>query len=308
MSMRPAASNLTFRQLRAFVAVADETSMTRAATKLSLTPSALSMLIRSMEEDLGVRLFERTTRKLILTEAGERLLPVVRDVFQLLDEGIQSVLRSQQVRESTLTLATSPLMAASYVPKVMAGFRQLQPAVKIRLIDAPVESLPNLVRQGEVDLAICTANEDSADLHAEQLYVDRLMLVCHPDHPMAQRSEVRWQDLVNEPLILMHRGSGLRTLADRAFAKWTKTLTPAHEVSHVTTALSLVEAGEGVSVLPSYAIARAQPTLHNPHLLIIPIVSPVVKRQIVALARSPEAISRTAEAFIQYFKKEHAPS
>ena len=189
MSMRSAASNLSFRQLRAFVAVADETSMTRAATKLSLTPSALSMLIRSMEEDLGVRLFERTTRKLILTESGERLLPVVREVFQRLDEGIQSVLRSQQVRESTLTLATSPLMAASYVPKVMAGFRQLQPAVKIRLVDAPVESLPSLVRQGEVDLAICTATEDTADLHAEQLYVDRLMLVCHPDHPMAERSE-----------------------------------------------------------------------------------------------------------------------
>ena len=94
MSMRPVAPNLSFRQLRAFVAVADETSMTRAAARLSLTPSALSMLIRAMEEDLGLKLFERTTRRLVLTEAGQSLLPVVREVFQRLDEGILSAQRS----------------------------------------------------------------------------------------------------------------------------------------------------------------------------------------------------------------------
>ncbi len=306
MSMRPVAPNLSFRQLRAFVAVADETSMTRAAARLSLTPSALSMLIRAMEEDLGLKLFERTTRRLVLTEAGQSLLPVVREVFQRLDDGILYAQRSQQLKESVLTLATSPLMAASFVPKVMAGFRQQQPAVKIRLMDAPVDSLPALVRTGEVDLAICTATDECADLHAELLYVDRLMLVCHADHPLAQRNEVRWQELVTEPLILMQHGSGLRALAERALAKWTQTVTPAQEVSHVATAVGLVEAGEGVAVLPSYAIARVQPTLNDPHIVTIPIVSPVVKRQIVALARTPANITKTAEAFIEYFKKEHA--
>jgi len=296
--------SLSFRQLRAFVAVADETSMTRAAARLSLTPSALSMLVRAMEDELGVKLFERTTRKLVLTQAGQSLLPVVRDVFQRLDEGIQAVVRDQQVKESVLTLATSPLMAASFVPKAIAGFRELHPAVKIRLLDAPVDTLPDLVRTGAVDLVICTASEEISDLHQALLYVDRLMLVCHRDHPLAQSKEVSWEALINEPLVLMQQGSGLRTLADRALAKWTKSLTPAHEVSHVATALGLVEAGEGVSVLPSYAIARTQPALNTPHIVTIPIVSPVVKRQVVALARSPEAVTKTAAAFISYFKRE----
>ena len=306
MASRSLAPNLSFRQLRAFVAVAEETSMTRAAARLSLTPSALSMLIRALEEDLGVKLFERTTRQLVLTEAGAQLLPVVREVFQRLDEGIGAVLRDQQVKESVLTLATSPLMAASFVPKAMAGFRQLHPTVRIRLVDAPVDALPDLARTGVVDLAICTASDEFTDLHQELLYVDRLMFVCHDGHPLASRAEVRWQDLVSEPLVLMQPGSGLRTLADRAFAKWTKSLTPAHEVSHVATALGLVEAGEGVSILPSYAITRAQPTMSATHIVTIPIASPVVKRQIVALARSPQAISKTARAFIVFFKKECA--
>jgi DNA-binding transcriptional LysR family regulator len=298
--------SLSFRQLRAFVAVAEETSMTRAAARLSLTPSALSMLIRAMEDELGVKLFERTTRKLVLTEAGQGLLPVVKDVFQRLDAGVQSVLRTQQVKESVLTLATSPLMAASFVPKAMAGFRELHPAVKIRLLDAPVDTLPDLVRTGAVDMVICTASDEISDLHQELLYVDRLMLVCHRDHVLAQSKEVSWEELINEPLVLMQQGSGLRTLADRALAKWSKNLTPAHEVSHVATALGLVEAGEGVSVLPSYAIARSQPRLNTPNIVTIPIVSPVVKRRVVALARSSEALTKTAAAFIAYFKREYS--
>jgi DNA-binding transcriptional LysR family regulator len=298
--------SLSFRQLRAFVAVAEETSMTRAAARLSLTPSALSMLIRAMEDELGVKLFERTTRKLVLTEAGQGLLPVVKDVFQRLDAGVQSVLRTQQVKESVLTLATSPLMAASFVPKAMAGFREIHPAVKIRLLDAPVDTLPDLVRTGAVDMVICTASDEISDLHQELLYVDRLMLVCHRDHALAQSKEVSWEALINEPLVLMQQGSGLRTLADRALAKWSKNLTPAHEVSHVATALGLVEAGEGVSVLPSYAIARSQPTLNTPNIVTIPIVSPVVKRRVVALARSSEALTKTAAAFIAYFKREYS--
>jgi DNA-binding transcriptional LysR family regulator len=197
-------------------------------------------------------------------------------------------------------------MAASFVPKAMAGFREIHPAVKIRLLDAPVDTLPDLVRTGAVDMVICTASDEISDLHQELLYVDRLMLVCHRDHVLAQSKEVSWEALINEPLVLMQQGSGLRTLADRALAKWSKNLTPAHEVSHVATALGLVEAGEGVSVLPSYAIARSQPTLNTPNIVTIPIVSPVVKRRVVALARSSEALTKTAAAFIAYFKREYS--
>ena len=96
MGFKTSSSNLSLRQLRAFLSVAEESSMARAATRLHLTPSALSMLVRGMEDDLGFRLFDRTTRSLVLTDAGQQLLPTVRQVFESLEQGIDSVRTAQQ--------------------------------------------------------------------------------------------------------------------------------------------------------------------------------------------------------------------
>lgn len=306
MHPKVAASNLSLRQLRAFLAVAQEASMTRAAAKLHLTPSALSMLVRGMEDDLGTRLFERTTRRLVLTDMGQQFLPVVQKVFAQLEDGIASLHNSQHVKASLLRVAASPLLASALFPKVIASFRSQHPHVKVVLLDVPVESLPDLVRQGEVDLAVCTANQETQDLTATPLYVDKLMLVCPTSHPLAQSREVAWQDLLDQPLILMRHGSGLRTLVDKAFSKWSKRVKPAYEVSQVATALGLVAEGEGVSVLPSYAITRAQAAAQEngfASVATVALVSPVVEREIVALTKTGAEVMQVAEAFVEHFKK-----
>jgi DNA-binding transcriptional LysR family regulator len=280
--------------------------MTRAAAKLHLTPSALSMLVRGMEDDLGTRLFERTTRRLVLTDMGQQFLPVVQQVFAQLEDGIASLHNSQHVKASLLRVAASPLLASALFPKVIASFRSQHPHVKVVLLDVPVESLPDLVRQGEVDLAVCTANQETQDLTATPLYVDKLMLVCPTSHPLAQSREVAWQDLLDQPLILMRHGSGLRTLVDKAFSKWSKRVKPAYEVSQVATALGLVAEGEGVSVLPSYAITRAQAAAQEngfASVATVALVSPVVEREIVALTKTGAEVMQVAEAFVEHFKK-----
>ena len=303
MAFKTLTSNLSLRHLRAFMAVAQESSMTRAATRLHLTPSALSMLVRSMEDDLGIRMFDRTTRRLVLTEAGQQLFPVVKQVFDDLEQGISSLQQAQALKSSHLTLATSPLLASALMPQVIASFRQQHPLVRVNLIDGAVESLPTLVRDGSADLAICTANSDAADLHAKQLYVDKLMLVCQPSHPLAQRREVEWQELAEEPLILLRHGSGLRVLVDTALARWSRKIVPAYEVSQVATALGLVGAGEGISVLPSYAITRAQDASQAPRLATVALVAPVVSREIVALSRTATDMSGVASSLVSHFRK-----
>ena len=303
MGFKTSPSNLSLRQLRAFVSVAQEASMTRAATRLHLTPSALSMLVRSMEDELGFRLFDRTTRRLVLTDAGRQLLPTVHHVFDSLEQGIDAIRTAQQVRASQLVVATSPLLASALVPQVIASFRQQHPQVRVRLIDAPVESLPALVREGGADMAVCTANSDVPDLHAVRLYRDKLMLVCHADDPLAARHEVEWQALCNERLILLRPGSGLRALVDKAFARWKNRKPPAYEVSQVATALGLVEAGEGISILPSYAISRAQSSSQAQQLVSVALVAPVVRRDIVALTRVVDEQAPGCASFISHFKQ-----
>jgi LysR family transcriptional regulator, carnitine catabolism transcriptional activator len=303
MPFKLATSHLSLRQLRAFLAVAQESSMTRAATRLHLTPSALSMLVRSMEEDLGMRLFERTTRRVVLTDAGQQFLPTVEQVFLQLDGGIARLQQSQRLKASQLRVAASPLLASALFPKVIASFRAQHPQVTVVLMDAPIDALPDLVRRGEVDMAVCTAHSDVADLASHLLYVDKLMLACHVDHPLAQAREVSWPRLVEEPLILMRHGSGLRSLVDKTLAKWSKQIRPAYEVSQVATALGLVAEGEGVSILPSYAISRAQAASQALSMATVPLVGPVVEREIVALMPNSTDASVVVAAFIEHFKK-----
>lgn len=292
-------SNLSLRQLRAFWLVAQEGSMTRAASQMHLTISALSMLVRTLEEELGVRLFERTTRRVELTEAGRQFLPAVRDVFFALDAGIDTLQEGKRRKSERLVLVTSPLLAASVAPRVIALFREQFPNVSVSLIDAPVDQVVAQVREAKADFGICTADTALTDLVTQVLHTDTLVLACSTDHPLAERREVRWADLVEQSLVLMSAGTGLRRLSDQSLGALTLRLKPAFEVSNVQTALGLVAAGLGVAVLPAYSVARST----GQGVVAVPLVEPVVSREIIALCTRARPFSMAAEAFLKLFKE-----
>ncbi|KRC27826.1 MULTISPECIES: LysR family transcriptional regulator [unclassified Acidovorax] len=292
-------SNLSLRQLRAFWLVAHEGTMTRAAARMHLTISALSMLVRTLEEELGVRLFERTTRRIELTEAGRQFLPTVRDVFFALDSGLQTLQESKRRKSERLSVVTSPLLAASLVPEVIARFREQFPNVTVTLVDAPVDQVVAHVREGKSDFGICTADLASTDLVSQVLYKDTLVLACSPDHPLAERREASWGDLTDQSLILLTSNTGLRRLADQTLGQLTLRLKPAFEVANIQTAVGLVAAGLGVSVLPAYSLSRVD----GQRVVSVPLTDPVVTREIVALCTRARPFSMAAEAFLKLFTK-----
>ena len=292
-------SHLSLRQLRAFWLVAQEGSMTRAAQQMHLTISALSMLVRTLEEELGVRLFERTTRRMELTEAGRQFMPAVRDVFLALDSGVQTLQEGKRRKSERLTLATSPLLAGTVVPAVIAKFREQFPNVDVTLADVPVDQVVSQVRESKADFGICTADAALTDLIAQVLYQDTLMLACSPDHPMAERAQATWSDLIDQPLILLNPGTGMRRLTDQALSEFTLRLKPAFEVANIQTAIGLVAAGLGISVLPAYSLARAT----GGQVRAIALTDPVVSREIVALCTRARPFSMAAEAFLKLFKE-----
>jgi LysR family carnitine catabolism transcriptional activator len=205
-------SPVTLRQMRAFVAVAQDGSITQAAKRLHLTTSALSMLVSSLEGELGVRLFERTTRRLVLTASGTELLPAIQSVFEKLDDAFEGLRQSSDRRSGRLSLATSPLLAATLVPSLLASFLKDHAAVRVELLDLPVNAIAEAVRSGQVDFGVCTADADVPDLVSTLMYQDSLMLACLPSHPLAAQREVRWTDLVGEKLALLMRGTGAEIL------------------------------------------------------------------------------------------------
>ena len=312
---------LSLRQLRAFVAVAHAGSMTQAATRMHLTTSALSMLIKSLEAELELDLFARSTRKLSLTQAGQALLPVVQTLLEGLEHSIAHLRNQSQLGHSKITVATSPLMAASLLPELIASFRQHAPQAQIRLLDVGVEAIANCVRGAEADVGICTLDHEVSDLKITPLMEDSLMLACHPTHPLVKSAaSVTWQQLLGQRLVLLSAGSGLRQLVDQTLAKLPKKVhqaaqtlrasqsfhqLPDHEVAHVATAVGLVRAGEGIAVLPAYALHRALAEQKN-SLKVLALKEPIVKRKIVALTSREHTTPKLAQQFILHVKKQMA--
>lgn len=292
-------SAVTLRQLRAFNAVAEEGSIARAAQRLHLTASALSMLIGTLEGELGVRLFERTTRRMVLTDEGKKLLPTVEQLLGQLDGAITDLHEFSQSRSSRLRIAASPLLAATLLPHLMASFRERFPAIRLTLRDVQVSEVAQAVRVGEADLGVCTADVDALDLHTTVLHQDRLMLACLETHPWASRFELPWRELAGEPLALMQPGSGLRKLSERGLAQIGEPVDPAYEVSNVTTAVGLVEAGLAVAVLPRYALIRTRAV----GVRAVPLIDPVVERAIVALNAPERPLTSAGEAFLAHFQQ-----
>jgi LysR family transcriptional regulator, carnitine catabolism transcriptional activator len=294
-------SNLTLRQLRAFLAIAQEQSITRAADKLHLTPSALSMLIRSLETELSVRLFERTTRKLELTANGKAFLPTAEQVFELLNSALEKIRDSEASRAGSFKVATSPLLASEIMPQVIASFKARFPSIEVALIDVPVDAIADAVRQRNADFGICTApDQDSftlVDLAIEPLYKDKLMLAVPKDHVFAERDSVAWAELAKEPLVMLKVGSGLRRLAEQGLATSKTATKPAYEVGHVATAVGMVEAGLGLAPLPSYTLARSTTKTFTA----VPLVSPLIERDIVMISHLQRPLSEASRAFVQHF-------
>ena len=295
----PRPSAVSLRQLRAFVAVAREGSITRAARRLHLTPSALSMLVSALEGELGVRLFERTSRRVAPTDAARALLPGIERTFEHLDAALDGLRDWVERRDARLAIAAVPLLAATLVPPRLAAFRERHPGVRVTLLDLPVDAIAEAVRAGDADVGLCTADHDVLDLDATVLLQDRLMLACRPDHPFAARREVRWAELAGEPLALLGRGSGLRRLVEQGFAAQGGAPLAAFEVAQVATAVGLVEAGLALSVLPGHALASAR----TDGVVAVPLVQPSVARDVVALTSPRRPPSDACGAFLAIVRR-----
>ncbi|UUX97068.1 LysR family transcriptional regulator [Aquabacterium sp. J223] len=291
--------NLTLRQLRAFAAVADTGSFTEAARQLHLTQSALSVLVRELERELGVRLFDRHTRRVQLAEAGRDFLPHVQRVMEELQAATASVGSLRDKRRGSLRVAAPQLMACTLMPRVIAAYAQAYPDIEVRLLDsAPEQTLARVVA-GEAELAIAPDSPVEPVLIRQVLMRDDHWLVCPADHPLARRKRVRWRELQGQPFIAPARDFLRRLAPALAAAGETPPPRPVHEVSYMTTALGLVAAGAGVTACPSYGAPLAQAW----GLQMRPLVEPTFLREVCIHHQPQRSLSPAAQSFVDFLRR-----
>ena len=286
------ASQVTLKQLRAFAAVAQDGSFTAAAQRLFVSQSAASALVRGLEQALGLRLLDRSTRRLSLTPMGADLLPAAQRLLDDLLRLAGDARELTQQRRGRVRLGTTPLLGASLLPPMLAAYAQRYPGVDLRLHDAPADELLARLRAGELDLLLATLDPVDADLVATPVLSDAMHLACARSHPLAGRRHVAWAALAYEPLLLMRPGSGLRTLVDRCLAEAGVQPRVAQEVTQVSSALALAAAGLGLAIVPAYALRVAG----LPDLASMPLTMPAVRREVLLVHLASRSLAPAAAA------------
>ncbi len=292
--------NVTLRQLSAFVAVADTGSFTLAAERLFVTQSALSALIKELEQSLGLRLFDRSTRRLRLSATGRELYPQIEKILHDLQGVISEVGNLKALQRGSVRVAVPQLLACTLLPEVMAGFHALHPSVHLRLVDCAVESVMARVFSGEVDIGIGPERDPNSDIDASPLFTLPFMVVLPAAHPLARRRRLHWSHLSGQPLITLQGqftellvsdvGEAARDLHKEAFT----------QVTFMTTALALVRAGLGLTLCMPYA--RSLVEQHG--LVMRPIGDPVVERSFWIFTRRGRSPSPAAQAFLGYLREQ----
>lgn len=288
--------NITLRQLRAFVALADTGSFTDAATRLHVTQSALSGLIKELEQSLGVQLVNRSTRKVGLAEVGREFYPLAARLLQDLDGALDTIADLKALKRGLVRIAAPQLMSASVLPEVMAGFREQYPDIEIRLVDCMVDQVLSKVHSGEVDFGVGPERESSADIEARTLFEIPFVVVFRPDHPLNRKKRVTWDDALRYPVIALKGEFTHRLRVDLHDSLHDAALNPANEVGFMTTAFAMVSAGLGVTTCLPYASSLIR--LHN--LESRPLQEPVVRRKFFVFTRRDRPLSPAALRFSEY--------
>jgi DNA-binding transcriptional LysR family regulator len=291
--------NITLRQLQAFKTVAEFGSFTRAADRLKVAQPALSLSIRELERELNLRLFDRTTRRVELTSAGREFLQSADKLLADLDQAVRNAQDLSERKRGRIVLAAPPLLAAMIAPAAIAEYNAAFPGIDVGLIDARNDQILEKLRSGEADCAIGTFDDREDGIRREVLAQDVLMLFCPPAHPLAKLKRVRWRDLREQRLIMLTRDSNIRALVDRALRDIGETGgKPLYEVSQMTTAIMLVEAGLGAAVLPSYIWSFAR----DRQIVSRPLIEPQINRPIALIHAETRSLSPAAESFAKILR------
>jgi DNA-binding transcriptional LysR family regulator len=290
--MYPATMRIDFLGLQAFLSIAQRGSFQRAAANLNLSQTAISHRMRKLEDELGIKLFARTTREVTLTRAGIEFLPKAQKAIEELEQSFDELKQQGAKRRDRLDIACLPAFAVHYLPPILSKFRRTHPGVDVRIFETPSAAIAELVETGEVEFGLSMISTNRWDLDVEAIGEAPLALACPTGHPLAKKRSVSWKELLDTPLIRVGTKTAIRAIIDdtmnaaRLVPNWQ------YEVQHVETAVHLVEAGLGLAVALSFDVA-----LHRGRgLVAVPLRAPKVLCSYGLVTRRGMPLSQAAGA------------
>jgi DNA-binding transcriptional LysR family regulator len=295
--------NFDINDLLAFRAVAELGSFRKAAEYVHISQPAFSRRIEKLEQALGTKLLERTTRKVNLTVVGRDFDRQLRQILDALDTTLLSIRGVAATHMGEVTVACVPSAVNYFLSEVVRLFHSQYPKIRVKIIDDSANNVLLAVSQGEADFGLNFLGAQENNLEFSPLLEEQFVAACRRDHPLAKQKEVRWADLVDYDYISVSKVSGNRLLLDQALAGLTKLPQSLFETQHGTTMIGLVEAGLGVAALPAMAV----PQNDHPLLVSVPLVDPVVTRKMGLIRRRASVLSPAARHLYDMFHEVQPP-
>ncbi|MDY7604101.1 LysR family transcriptional regulator [Serratia marcescens] len=293
--------NYSLKQLRVFVAIARHGSFSRAGEAIGLTQSAVSHSVKELEAEVGVRLLDRTTREVVLTDAGLRLANRVERLLDELQTTLLDVRSFGVQRSGTVRVATSQTISAHLMPQCIAAGEREYPEIRIMLRDQAQQQVLHSVRNAEVDFGIVVDPVQAVDLECEAVLHEPFLLLCRDDHPFAAQQEVRWSALNGCRLVLQDYASGSRPLIDSALRQQGVEAQVVQEIGHPATLFPMVAEGIGISIFPALAL----PLPEGGRLRVRRLV-PEINRALMLVRRKNRSLTPAAEAIWQVARQQAA--
>jgi LysR family transcriptional regulator, carnitine catabolism transcriptional activator len=291
--------NITSRQLKAFVLTARHQSFSRAAEQLFITQSGMSLLVRELETQLGFRLFERTTRKVELTQLGAQFLPIADRNLRELEAVAANLSRSAAAANDCLSIGAAPFPAAEIMPQAISAYLAVNPRLRIQMTDAERPRLIEMVQSGKIDVALLTGlREELPGMRLRPLARFALMLICPADGTCGQALEHRWSEIAGLRLIGLPRDAPIQQLVDEQLARAGRAAPADVTCNYLETQIAMVEAGAGAAVIPS----SAAPACVKRKLTMHAMVDPVVWTDFCWLSNRSRELSPCAEEFGEFLK------
>lgn len=285
---------IDFLGLQTFLSIAERGSFQRAAAHLNLSQTALSHRMRKFEADLGVKLLTRTTRQVTLSPAGLELLPKARRIIEEIESSIETLRQTGRHRQERVAIGCLPTIAHHHLPRVLREFGSRFPDISVKIHDNSAAEIAELVQGGGAEFGITIVSANRIDLDIKPLLKEPFVLVSPSDHPFARQKAVNWSELAGIPLVRISPQAGNRALIDDALGSRRDALSWRYEVQHVATAVSMVIAGLGLTIVPRLAIDIAG----TPGISASALRNPGIVRTLGILTRRGASLSPAAEALV----------
>jgi DNA-binding transcriptional LysR family regulator len=287
--------NITIKQLRAFIAVSREKNFTRAASQLGLSQSALTIAVRQLEREIGLKLFDRSTRSVQLTSHAMAFLPTAERLLEDLSRALDDLSAIAARQKGNVVVAATASFLCSVLAPTVAEFTGKYPGIHVKLVNTP-ENLARRVLEEEIDFGIANVWQPVQSLESHLLLEDRFGVVCPARHRLARDTgALSWSDLREEPIVTMAAGTSARDILDRQKNASGNLRGAVCEVSSIFALGALIEHNVGIAALPAL-VARQ---IVSKNLVFRPLGRPAVRRDLFIVKRRGRSLTPAALELIR---------